>query len=215
MKYSNSSWQISIRWCTELSVFYLLAICCIPEKSELRSYLKNELDGLYKARKESLNFKRTKQDFYILWYALNPLNLQRVKHFRLEIKKELQGIFYHMKNVPPAADADDRGVDNFISLLNNFHQNYKVEPRKTKLSKVEKENLIKQQKNRCGISNAPIFLGDDIEVDHKNPLALGGEDTKDNLQIAHKDSNRRKGASFRDNSDRQNVIGSNPVDKQG
>jgi hypothetical protein len=164
----------------------------IPEKPELMNYLKSELDGFYKARKESSSLKRTKQDFYILWYALNPLNLQMVKHFRLEIKKELQDIFYNMKNVPPAAHSNERGAENFI---NNFHQKYKVQVRKTKLSESEKENLIKQQGNRCAISGAPIFLGDDIEVDHKNPLALGGEDTKDNLQIAHKDSNRRKGAS--------------------
>ncbi|HEY9297136.1 MAG TPA: HNH endonuclease [Phormidium sp.] len=167
----------------------------IPEKPELMNYLKSELDGFYKARKESSSFKRTKQDFYIIWYALNPLNLQMIKHFRLEIKKELQDIFYNMKNVPPAAHSNERGAENFIKLINNFHQKYKVQARKTKLSESEKENLIKQQGNRCAISGAPIFLGDDIEVDHKNPLALGGEDTKDNLQIAHKDSNRRKGAS--------------------
>ncbi len=167
----------------------------ILDKTELRNYLKSELEGFYKARKESPSFKRTKQDFYILWYALNPLNLQMVKHFRLEIKKELQNIFYNMKNVPPAAHSNERGAENFIKLINNFHQKYKVQARKTFLSESEKENLIKQQGNRCAISGAPIFLGDDIEVDHKNPLALGGEDTKDNLQIAHKDSNRRKGAS--------------------
>ncbi len=167
----------------------------ISEKPELMNYLKSELDGFYKARKESSSFKRTKQDFYIVWYALNPLNLQRVKHFRLDIKKELQDIFYNMKNVPPAAHSNERGAENFIKLINNFHQKYKVQARKTKLSESEKENLIKQQGNRCAISGAPIFLGDDIEVDHKNPLALGREDTKDNLQIAHKDSNRRKGAS--------------------
>jgi hypothetical protein len=47
----------------------------ILDKTELSHYLKSELDGLYKARKESHNFKRTKQDFYILWYALNALNI--------------------------------------------------------------------------------------------------------------------------------------------
>jgi 5-methylcytosine-specific restriction endonuclease McrA len=178
----------------------------IPEKPELMNYLKSELDGFYKARKESQSFKRTKQDFYILWYALNPLNLQMVKHFRLEIKKELQDIFHNMKNVPPAAHSNERGAENFIKLINNFHQKYKVQARKTKLSESEKENLIKQQGNRCAILGAPIFLGDNIEVDHKNPLALGGEDTKDNLQIAHKDSNRRKGASRTDTKLRSNVV---------
>ncbi len=166
----------------------------ISDKTELSHYLKSELDGLYKARKESHNFKRTKQDFYILWYALNALNLQMVKQFRLEIKKEIQEIFYNMKTVPPAANSNDRVAESFITLINNFHQKYKTEPRKTKLSSSEKENLIKQQGNLCAISGTPIFIGDDIEVDHRTSLAIGGADSKENLQIAHKDSNRSKGS---------------------
>ncbi len=166
----------------------------ILDKTELSHYLKSELDGLYKARKESHNFKRTKQDFYILWYALNALNLQMVKHYRLEIKKEIQEIFYNMKTLPPAAQLNERGAENFITLINDFHQKYKVEARKAKLSLSEKEDLIKQQGNLCAISGTPIFLGDEIEVDHRTALAIGGADSKENLQITHKDSNRSKGA---------------------
>jgi hypothetical protein len=166
----------------------------IIDKGELSNYLKSELDGLYKARKESHTFKRTKQDFYILWYALNPLNLQMVKHYRLEIKKEILEIFYQMKNVPPATNSNDRGAESFISSIKSFHQKYQMQSRQTKLSQIEKESLIKEQGNRCGISGAPIFLGDEIEIDHKKSLAIGGSDSKENLQITHKDSNRRKGA---------------------
>jgi hypothetical protein len=166
----------------------------ILDKTELSHYLKSELDGLYKARKESHNFKRTKQDFYILWYALNALNLQMVKHYRLEIKQEIQEIFYNMKTLPPTAQLNERGAENFITLINDFHQKYKVEARKAKLSLSEKEDLIKQQGNLCAISGTPIFLGDEIEVDHRTALAIGGADSKENLQITHKDSNRSKGA---------------------
>jgi len=167
----------------------------ISDKTELSNYLKTELDGLYKARKESHNFKRTKQDFYILWYALNALNLQMVKYFRLEIKQEIQDIFYNMKNVSPSAHSNDRGAETFIALINNFHQKYKVDQRKTKLSTLEKANLIKDQGNLCAVSGATIFLGDDIEVDHRTSLAIGGADSKENLQIVHKDSNRSKGVN--------------------
>jgi len=166
----------------------------IAEKGELSNYLKSELNGLYKARKESHTFKRTKQDFYILWYALNPLNLQMVKHYRLEIKKEILEIFYQMKNVPPATNSNDRGAESFINLIKSFHQKYQIQSRQTKLSQIEKESLIKEQGNRCGISGAPIFIGDDLEIDHKKSLAIGGSDSRENLQITHKDSNRRKGA---------------------
>jgi 5-methylcytosine-specific restriction endonuclease McrA len=117
-----------------------------------------------------------------------------VKHYRLEIKKEILEIFYQMKNVPPATNSNDRGAESFINLIKSFHQKYQVQSRQTKLSQVEKESLIKEQGNRCGISGAPIFLGDEIEIDHKKSLAIGGSDSKENLQITHKDSNRRKGA---------------------
>lgn len=167
------------------------------EKSELSDYLSTELDLLYKARKESQNFRRTKQDFYILWYALNPINYQMVKYSRLDIKKDLQDILYYMKNIPEA-DINGCGHEKFITLINNFHKKYNIEGRNTTLSKSEKQNLIRQQGNRCAISGAPIFLGDDIEVDHDKPLAIGGSDSKDNLQITHKDSNRSKGSNYLD-----------------
>ena len=39
----------------------------------------------------------------------------------------------------------------------------------------------------------PIFLGDEIEVDHIEALAIGGKDKIENLGIAHKVENREKG----------------------
>lgn len=39
-------------------------------------------------------------------------------------------------------------------------------------------------------------MGDDIEVHHDIPLAIGGPDSRDNLQITHKDSNRSQGVKY-------------------
>ena len=44
------------------------------------------------------------------------------------------------------------------------------------------------------ISGAPIYLWDDIHVDHTVPLALKGKDEIDNMVIAHGKENREKGA---------------------
>ena len=54
--------------------------------------------------------------------------------------------------------------------------------------------LIQSQKNESSISGAPIFLGDDIEVDHEFPISKGGKDEIENLKIVHKDENREKGS---------------------
>jgi len=162
------------------------------DKNQLDTYLKDELDSLYKTRKGSRNFRRTKQDFYILWYVLIPLNYEMVRHYRQEIKQELKDLFYRMKN------KQDSNYDEkkFQKEIEKFQKKYKQNQRKLKLSESDKETLIKQQRNKCPISGDPLFMGDEIEVDHKKPLAIGGLDSIDNLQITHKNANRRKGTKY-------------------
>jgi 5-methylcytosine-specific restriction endonuclease McrA len=63
-----------------------------------------------------------------------------------------------------------------------------------KLTEEEKREFIKEQNNVSPYSGAPVFVGDDIEVDHIDSLATGGDDEKNNLQILHKDENREKSA---------------------
>ncbi len=75
-----------------------------------------------------------------------------------------------------------------------FKHKYQKDERKLKLSEQEQLNLITQQQNKSGISGAPIFLGDEIELDHDMPLAIGGKDNFENLQATHKDENRAKGS---------------------
>ncbi|MEM1169117.1 MAG: DUF262 domain-containing protein [Cyanobacteria bacterium P01_H01_bin.35] len=162
------------------------------DKNQLDTYLKNELDSLYKTRKGSRNFRRTKQDFYILWYVFIPLNYEMVRHYRQEIKQELKDLFYRMKNTQDS-NYDEK---KFKKEIEKFQNKYKQDKRKLKLSDSQKEMLIKQQGNKCPISGDPLFMGDEIEVDHKKPLAIGGLDSIDNLQITHKNANRRKGTKY-------------------
>ncbi|MEB3342703.1 HNH endonuclease [Okeania sp.] len=162
------------------------------DKNHLDIYLKNELDSIYKARKENRYFRRTKQDFYILWYILNPLNDEMLRYHRKTIKKELKNLFYKMKN----SENSNYDEHKFKKEIEKFQNKYKQDKRKIKLSDSEKEMLIKKQGNRCPISGDPLFMGDEIEVDHKKPLAIGGLDSIDNLQITHKNANRRKGTKY-------------------
>jgi 5-methylcytosine-specific restriction endonuclease McrA len=46
------------------------------------------------------------------------------------------------------------------------------------------------------LTNAAIYYGDDLHFDHIIPLAVGGSDTIDNIQVTHADANRKKGANL-------------------
>lgn len=163
-------------------------------KDELFDYLKNELDIVYKGSSEVKYYQRKMQDFYILWYLINDLNLEMVKFHRLKMKSEITEIFKFMKNIPNEYQENSIGFQKFQDQVSTFKENYIKQERKLKLTENEVSEMIKAQENKSGISGAPIFLGDDIEVDHSISIATGGTDDINNINIAHKDENRSKGS---------------------
>lgn len=60
------------------------------------------------------------------------------------------------------------------------------------LSKGLAEKLFKLQKGKCPCCKQP--LGDDYHMDHKMPLALGGSNTDDNMQLLRAVCNMQKSA---------------------
>ena len=132
------------------------------------------------------------QDFYILWFTLNEINFEMVKFHRINIKSELIDIFSYMKDIPLENQEQNNGFNIFNEMISNFKEKYKKQERKVKLTEQEKAEFIKKQNNISPFSGAPVFVGDDIEVDHIDSLATGGEDEKNNLQILHTDENRKK-----------------------
>jgi uncharacterized protein DUF262/HNH endonuclease len=168
---------------------------CDKDKSELFDYLKVELDNIFKAGKESKYFRRTMQDFYIAWSLLNNINFEMIRLHRLEIKADLISIFNYMKNIPEESWEGNKGFKVFNEKCENFKIKYSISSRKIKLSEKEKLELIKKQGGLSGLSNSLVFQGDEIEVDHINPISKGGADSINNLQIVHKDENRKKGSN--------------------
>jgi len=164
------------------------------DKNELPLFLKEELDYLFNAGRQEKGFRRRIQDFYFIWILVEKLNFEMVKLHRLEIKKEIIEIFNFIKSIPELYQSNNQGYKRYIMLVSSFHEKYKIQKRKLKLSETDKLSLIKDQNNLSSLSNAPIFLGDDIEVDHIQPISKGGLDTIENMGIAHKDENRTKGA---------------------
>lgn len=163
-------------------------------KDELFDYLRVELDEVFKAGKDPRFFRRTMQDFYFLWLMITEINFDMIKYHRLTIKSQIKEMFKYLKNIPSEDNFDNKGLNQFNKILTEFKNSYKIADRKITLSEIEKLKLIEAQKNVSNISGAPIFLGDDIEVDHEFPIAKGGKDEIENLKIVHKDENREKGS---------------------
>jgi hypothetical protein len=172
-----------------------LAIVLIDRDIQIdrASFLRTELDDLVR-RPGQGHRARFSQDFYFLWLMLSPLNLEMVRFHRLQIKAEVRALMQSIK--APSANAGsqaDDPVSLFRSSLNDFHARYRKEDRKLMLSDEQKAELIRSQQGTCAISGAPVFVGDDVEVDHATPLAIGGEDSLDNMQISTPEANHRKG----------------------
>ncbi len=55
---------------------------------EVGAYLKEELDGLFNSLNRK-NFRRTFQDFYILWYIISPITLEMLKMHRHQIRQDV------------------------------------------------------------------------------------------------------------------------------
>ena len=176
-----------------IKIKYIL-LDCDQTKDELPNYLKDELDKIFKAGRETKYARRTMQDFYFLWDILKDINLEMVKFNRLEMKGELTEIFSNIKNISESLHFNNDGIKRYIKLIEDFKEKYKIDQRRIKLSDDEKLVLIKKQNNSSSLSTAPIFLGDEIEVDHTIAIAIGGKDEIENLGISHKSENRSKGS---------------------
>lgn len=172
--------------------YVLLDKDCIKE--ELPEYLEGELNEIFKAGKSPKYFRRTMQDIYMTWFLIHDINFEMIKHHRIAIKEEIKSMFNYFKNIPEEDHENNSGYNKFMKDFSEFRKRYQVADRKLVLSENEKLELIRKQNNESNISGTPIFLGDEIELDHEFPLSKGGEDTIDNLKVVHKDENREKGS---------------------
>ena len=167
----------------------------IEDNEEKKQYFQSELNSIFKAQRDLKTFRRTRQDFYVLWYTISPINYRMVQYNRIEIKQEIQNIFNIFKKTN-SENAKDVTLQNFKRLLNDFHEKYQQSPRKLKLTGSEKNKIIKQQNNIDPLSGAIMFIGDEVNSDHIKPIAIGGKDIRENIQVTHKSSNLSKGSKY-------------------
>ena len=172
----------------------LVALDTNKPKEEVFDYIKAELDEIIRGKNDTKYFRRKLQDFYFLWYLLHDVNLEMIKFHRIAIKKEIREIFLYLKHLPKEDAKYNLGYEKFENKVRTFKERFQMEKRKLRLSVIDRLEIMKEQEYRSPISGAPIFIGDDLEPDHVLPLAIGGKDSLDNLQLVHKDENRAKGA---------------------
>ena len=164
------------------------------ETTEL--FLNNEIEKFVK-----VSNTRKLQNFYFLWILINKTNFNLVKIKRKDMKKDLLRIFKIINAKHTGFHKNNINNRSLINLFNShsdvFLNNYTSKAmRKRKLSKKEKEEMIKRQGYKSSISGVPIFDMDDLEVDHTIPLAVQGQDEIDNMGLAHGKENREKGSNF-------------------
>ncbi|WP_392477722.1 HNH endonuclease family protein [Nostoc sp. C110] len=168
------------------------------DDGDVNDFLREELNSIFDAGRNLPVLVRRFQDFYMLWHILSDLNYEMAKFHREEIKKKLKELFLYMKK-PSNADLDII-MKGFNERLEIIKSDFKREDRRLRLTEEEKRLLIKSQGNKCALTGAGIYYGDELHYDHIKPLAVGGSDTIDNIQATHPDANRKKGAYFSSDS---------------
>ena len=155
------------------------------ENDAANEYLKKELSHMFKVKDTST--RRSLQDFYALWYIVQPINIEMIRKNRESIKEDLEVIFTFMKDIP------ENSLNDFLDRVNEFTKKYKIQSRSLKLSKSKIEELIKKQKNICPVCGSKLYIGDITNNDHIIALAVGGNDNIENIQVTHESCNFEKG----------------------
>lgn len=158
---------------------------------DIDAYLNEQLTGLFNVAGKRYYVRKLK-DFYAFWYITYELSTEVILRRRSEIRSDVDTLF---KLMWEETSDEENNVSGFIDRVDDFRRKYATADRRLRLTEQEKRDMIRRQGSKCPICNDPLFIHDDIEVDHVVPLGVQGADDHGNLQIAHKICNRKKGVS--------------------
>lgn len=94
----------------------------------------------------------------------------------------------------------DRAYNEHYQMVMHLHQRQQAQRaarrkrRGPKLSKTTRAKVIERDAGMCGICGQPILPDQQTTIDHILPIAAGGTNALDNLQLAHSRCNLLKGA---------------------
>ena len=86
------------------------------------------------------------------------------------------------------AEAD---LDRFIALRHDQRHLAQAAIRRLK------QDVIARDGHVCGVCGDEVAVGN-VSIDHVIPVSRGGSNEMDNLQVAHRSYNSRKGATYGD-----------------
>ena len=91
----------------------------------INTILSKKLDLIFKAGKSIRNYRRTLQDFYILWELICDIEIPKDKTEIITLKKEIKHIFKKMKNINDSELEDNKGYKIFTKMVIEFKNEYK------------------------------------------------------------------------------------------
>lgn len=74
--------------------------------------------------KEAKYFRRTLQEFYILWTLVGEVSENYINNSTIELKSRIKEIFEYMKEVPEKDILDNKGLENFTSMIDKFKDDF-------------------------------------------------------------------------------------------
>jgi len=175
---------------TESFIRKVRTILIDKDAEDENAYLDKRLTDLFDVTKKVRWYVRRIHDFLALWYLLYDLTAEVSLRRRDEIRNDLNSLLRSMKK---ESKGDETEIEPFITAVNAFRAKYSVATRKLRLSREQKDDLIKKQHNKCPLCDTPIYNIDDVEGDHVIAIAVQGPDEHENIQIVHKFCNRQKG----------------------
>lgn len=131
----------------------------------------------YSANKDSRNAKNA------AWRIANP---DKMKAYKAKWRAANPDKLYAQQVAYLAANPE-------IMRIRNHNRRAKVRENGGIISKDLAEKLFKLQMGKCACG-CKQSLGSDYELDHRMPIALGGTNTDDNMQLLRKRCNRQKNA---------------------
>lgn len=158
---------------------------------DIDTYLNEQLTRLFNVAGKRYYVRKLK-DFYALWYITYELGTEVMRSRRSEIRPDVDSLF---KLMWEETSDEENDVTGFVARVEDFRKKYATADRRIRLTEQEKREMIRRQGNECPICGEQLFIHDEIEVDHVVPLGVQGADDHENLQVAHKLCNRKKGVT--------------------
>ena len=183
--YDQKSIDINFKACEELSSI-ILKIKTLFKNSDINK----EFFGMMGISSTKSKRKPYKTSYILLFHLLKDVSLSSCRNKSNEIIERVSEIFEYIYQ-----NQSENLFGLFGESITQFFIDYNQRDRCIVLKEHEKQEMLKNQNYKCGISGEAIRSCDSYEIDHKIPLALGGNDTYDNLHVVLKHQNRKKSSN--------------------